>query len=314
MASKKSNGEGSSSGSAVSTPTNKRKISSGSSSDVAMPAPAAVPADEPRADTPIPSPVKNRRLVAKPKSSKPKADAATSVSSTTTTSVSSVASSPSSSKKSASVAAPAPSSDDESTQPVGSDDMQVDSSSSSSSSSGSPPPSKKQKRKADPTQANKTLDTQAQLESPGISANRAPSMGVWLRLSADKKRDWNECIQKPKGPSLPEWQQIPVDDRVPWILYYKLAIREHNLTFEQYPYQSFKEVLTQLEQGLLAEQALMEAALDKKKKKMHLELNTKARNIDRQLGIAVESVATRLGVHKELKAAVPVADSEGETK
>jgi hypothetical protein len=155
------------------------------------------------------------------------------------------------------------------------------------------PASEKKKRKVDPTQANKTLDTQASIQNPGISANRAPAMGVYLRYSPDERRKCNASVQKPKGVSLQDWEAVSVDDRTPWILYHKLAIRDRKLTPAQYPFESFKATLEDEENNLLVKKELLEEKLKEKEKDMMVKLNFDARMVDRHLNTAVDNAVGR---------------------
>lgn len=283
----------------VSKPGKRKSVSSGSSSDLVIDNSAS---NDNNATADSGTPTGRRKLVSRPKPKKDdSAQKTTPPPSPSTPKNSAASSSPSTPQKSAlknsatNVSLPPP-------PPAPASPAPAD--------SGSPPAPEKKKRKVDPTQSNKTLDTQSNLQTPGFSANRAPSMGIYLRLSDEEKKRWDSSIQKPKGVPLPVWESVAVDDRIAWILYHRLAIRDRKLTYEQYPFSHFKRTLEQQEAKLLSEQLAMELALKQKQDDMLRKLNAKARNVDKQLGAAVDGASGRIALLQTLKADNAKANAE----
>ena len=179
---------------------------------------------------------------------------------------------------------------------------------------GGVPESEKKKRKVDETQSNKTLNTQANIQLPGISASKAATVVTYLRWDEKHRLDSDQSVQKPKGVAIDVWNAVPIDQRTIWVFYYRL-LKDTRLTMAQFPFTKFQALVRDEAAEIAAMQKAQEAALEASRLKGIGELNARGRTADRRVLAALKAARSQVSVSKELKDnGVEDTDSESENE
>lgn len=142
---------------------------------------------------------------------------------------------------------------------------------------------------ADQDQLNKTMDTQINLEHPGVAASKAPTLGTYLRCQPQQREMFDHCLQKPKGVRKCDWDAVPADQRTLWVVYHK-NLKDVGLTAEQFSFEKCLRYVREQEGKLCEAQNEFAQDIHEREQKNTSKLNKQSRLIDRHLITEMERI------------------------
>lgn len=141
---------------------------------------------------------------------------------------------------------------------------------------------KKRKTENEDDGLNKTSNTQADPSLPGIPASKVTSLGNYIRMSDEKKKQEDSSILKPKNLTLSEWESIPVSTRVLFVIYHRnlaeFKLTNSDLSFDQF-LASVEEIKSKFSAFVREKNEKVEKQVASNQKK----ISGKAKNADRDI-------------------------------
>lgn len=157
----------------------------------------------------------------------------------------------------------------------------------------------KKRKVEDENQLNKTMDTQLNLEQPGVAASKAPTLGTYLRSCPEQQIVFDTCLQKPKGVKRCDWDAIPREKRTLWVLYHK-SIKDFKLDDTQFTFEEYLKAVEEEKQAIAELSVQLMAEIHARETRATQKLNKLGRLSDRHLAKALDNRATTVKVVKDL--------------